>query len=106
MDNKIIETRNNTMTQKLIKNIGLEEVEKTWIQFGMYRAAEELSKRMDNEYISFSTLRYMSQKYNWKRKCNPKSPIYKGVLAGTVPAAYYKHLIFPKEATKYETNKW
>jgi hypothetical protein len=39
----------------------------------------------------------MSDKYNWKRRCNRKSAIYKGVKAGTVPAAYYKHLIFNLE---------
>ena len=81
------------MTQKLIKTLGIKEVEKAWIKRGM-NAWEELSKRM-NEYVSPYVLRYMSNKYDWKRKCNPKSPIYKGVLAGTVPAAYYKHLIFP-----------
>ena len=88
--------RNNTMTQKLLKNVGLEEVEKTWIRLGMYKGAEELSKLMQ-EYVSFSTLRYMSQKYDWKRPVNKLSPIYKGVMAGTVPAAYYKHLIFEEE---------
>ncbi len=95
-DNKNIGTRKNTMTQKLTNKIGLEEIEKIWIQFGMYRGAEELSKLMQ-EYVSFSTLRYMSQKYDWKRHVNKNSPIYKGVMAGTVPASFYKHLIFPKE---------
>ncbi len=103
MDNKNIGKRNNTMTQKLINEIGLEEVEKIWIQIGMYKGAEELSKRL-NERVSFSTIRYMSQKYNWKRPVNKLSAIYKGVLAGTVPAAYYKHLIFPVEVNKYEHN--
>ena len=101
MDNKNIGKRNSTMTQKLIKIIGIEEVEKIWIQFGMYKGADELSKLI-NEYVSFSTLRYLSQKYNWKRKCNPKSAIYVGVKRGTVPASYYKHLIFPEEITHNE----
>ena len=100
-DNKNIGTRKNPMTQKLLKNVGLEEVEKTWIRLGMYKGAEELSKLMQ-EYVSFSTLRYMSQKYDWKREGNKLSPIYKGVQAGTVPAAYYKHLIFPEEVTQNE----
>ena len=99
MDNKNIGTRNNTMTQKLIKNIGLEEVEKIWIEFGMYKGAEELSRLMQ-EYVSFSTLRYMSQKYNWKRPVNKLSPIFKGVMAGTVQASFYKHLIFPEEGNE------
>ena len=84
-----------SMTQRLIKTLGIEEVEKSWKQRGMY-AWEELSERMD-EYVSPYVLRYMSNKYNWKRPVNKLSPIYKGVMAGTVPAAYYKHLIFPKE---------
>ena len=93
-DNK--DLRNNTMTKTLINKIGLEEVEKIWIQFGMYRAAEELSKIL-NEYISASTLRYMSYTFDWKRPVNPKSAIYVGVKRGTVPASYYKHLIFPED---------
>lgn len=96
MDNKNIGTRNNTMTQKLIKNIGLEEVEKIWIEFGMYKGAEELGK-LTNENVSFSTLRYLSQKYDWKRPVNPKSVIYVGVKRGTVSSSYYKHLIFPED---------
>jgi len=95
-DNKNIGKRNNTMTKTLINNIGLEEVEKLWIQFGMYRAAEELSKMLD-EYVSFSTLRYLSQVFNWKRPVNPKSAIYVGVQRGSVNSSYFPHLIFPEE---------
>ena len=82
-------------TQRLIKKLGLEEVEKAWIKKGM-NAWRELSERMD-EYVSPYVLRYMSNKYNWKRPVNKLSAIYKGVIAGTVPAAYYKHLIFNLE---------
>ena len=85
-------------TQRLIKNLGIEEVEKAWIKKGM-NAWRELSERMD-EYVSPYVLRYMSNKYNWKRKISRNSPIYKGVIAGTVPAAYYKHLIFNLEVEK------
>ncbi len=104
MDNKNIKTRNNTMTRKLINKMGLEEVEKIWIQFGMYRGSEELSNIMQ-ENVSFSTLRYLSQKFDWKRPVNPKSAIYVGVKRGTVPSSYYKHLIFPEEITKNEPIK-
>ncbi len=96
--------KSNTMTKTLINKIGLQEVEKLWIQYGCYKAAEELSKLL-NEYISFSTLRYMSQKYDWKRPVNPKSAIYVGVKRGTVPSSYYKHLIFPEEIIKNEQSK-
>lgn len=101
-DKNKIGKRQNTMTQKLINKIGLEKVEKLWIQYGMYRAAEEASKILD-EYISASTLRYLSQKFDWKRPVNPKSAIYVGVKRGTVPASYYKHLIFPVEENKNES---
>ena len=97
-DNNNIGKRNNTMTQKLINKIGLEKIQAIWVQYGMYKGAEELSKIM-NEWVSFSTLRYLSQRFDWRRKCNPKSAIYVGVQRGTVPASYYKHLIFPEEIT-------
>ncbi|MBL1155880.1 MAG: hypothetical protein D8M51_13260 [Ignavibacteriae bacterium] len=84
------------MTQKLIKTLGIAEVEKAWIGKGM-NAWRELSERM-NEYVSPYVLRYMSNKYSWKRMCNPRSAIYKAVvIKKTMPAAYYKHLIFPTE---------
>ena len=95
-DNKKIGKRKNTMTNTLINKIGLEEVEKLWIKYGCYKAAEELSKIL-NQYISFSTIRYLSQAFGWTRPVNPKSAIYVGVQRGTVPASYYKHLIFPEE---------
>ena len=88
--------RKNTSTQKLINTIGLEEVKQVWIRHGMYKGAEELT-RILKQYISASTLRYLSQVCNWQRPVNLKSAIYVGVRRGTVPAAYYKHLIFPEE---------
>ena len=97
-DNKNIGKRNNTMTQKLINKLGLEKIQAIWVQYGMYKGAEELSKIM-NEWVSFSTLRYLSQRFDWRRPVNPKSAIYVGVKRGTVPASYYKHLIFPEEIT-------
>lgn len=100
-DTKNLGKRQNTMTQKLVNKIGVKEVEKIWIRYGMYRAAEEVSKIL-NEYISASTLRYLSQKFDWKRPVNPKSAIYVGVKRGTVPSSYYKHLIFPVEENKNE----
>ncbi len=99
MDNRGIRKSRDTsysMPNKLIKNLGIEEVEKTWQRLGMYKAADELGKLMQ-EFVSSSTLRYMSNKYDWKRLVNKNSPIYKGVKAGTIPAAYYKQLIFPEE---------
>ena len=91
-----------SMTQRLLKKLGGRVVE-YWTKYGMYKASELLSIEMQ-EYVSPYVLRYMSNKYDWKRNCNPKSAIYKGVKAGTVPAAYYKHLIFPMEEIKNEHN--
>ena len=91
------------MTKQLIKKFGKEEVEKTWQRLGMYKASIELSKRMQ-EYVSPYVLRHLSNKYDWKRLVNKKSPIYKRVIPGTVPASYYKHLIFPVEENKNEQN--
>ena len=96
MDNKNIGKRKNTMTQKLINKIGLKEIKRIWIKNGMYKGAEELSNIL-KEYVSFSTLRYMSQKYGWRRAINKKSPLFKGYLNGNVDPKTYKHLIFPEE---------
>jgi hypothetical protein len=90
-----------SMTQRLLKKLGEGRVAGYWQSHGMYKASELLSKEMQ-EYVSPYVLRYMSNKYSWKRNCNPKSAIYKGVKAGTVPAAYYKHLIFSEEVTQNE----
>ena len=85
-----------SMTQRLLKQLGEGRVVEYWKRHGMYKSAELLSIEMQ-EYVSPYTMRHLSNIQNWKRPVNKKSPIYKGVLAGTVPAAYYKHLIFPKE---------
>ncbi len=92
-----------SMTQRLLKKLGEGRVVEYWQRHGMYKASKLLSIEMQ-EYVSPYVLRYMSNKYDWKRNCNPKSAIYKGVKAGTVPAAYYKHLIFPTEEIKNELN--
>jgi len=97
MDNKGIRKKRNTdysMTQRLLKKLGEGRVVEYWKRHGMYKSAELLSKEM-NEYVSPYTMRHLSNIKNWKRPVNKNSPIYKGVMAGTVPAAYYKHLIFP-----------
>jgi len=99
MQNKGIRKQRDTsysMTQRLLKKLGEGRVVEYWTKYGMYKSAELLSKEM-NECVSPYVLRYMSNKYGWKREVNKLSPIYKGVMAGTIPAAYYKHLIFPEE---------
>ena len=100
-DKNNIGKRKNTMTKTLINKIGLQEVENLWIQYGCYKAADELSKML-NTYISFSTVRYLSQVFGWRRPVHPNSPILVGVKRGTVLASDYPHLIFPEEETKNE----
>ena len=90
-----------SMTQRLLNKLGEGRVVEYWQRHGMYKASELLSKEMQ-EYVSPYVLRYMSNKYDWKRNVNKLSAIYKGVIAGTVPAAYYKHLIFPVEENENE----
>lgn len=95
--------RDHSMTQRLLKKLGQTRVVELWTKYGMYKASELLSVEMQ-EYVSPYVLRYMSNKYDWKRKCNPKSAIYKGVIINkTIPAEYYKHLIFPLEEKNNET---
>jgi len=99
MDNKGIRKQRDTsysMTQRLLKKIGEVRVLEYWQKHGMYKSAELLSKEMQ-EYVSPYTMRHLSNIKNWKRPVNKLSPIYKGVMAGTVKASFYKHLIFPKE---------
>jgi hypothetical protein len=92
---------NYSMTQRLLNKLGEGKVVGYWQSHGMYKASELLSQEMQ-EYVSPYVLRHMSNKYDWKREVNKLSAIYKGVKAGTVPAAYYKHLIFPMEETQNE----
>ena len=99
MDNKGFRKQRDTsysMTQRLLKKLGEGRVVEYWTKYGMYKSAELLSIEMQ-EYVSPYTMRHLSNIKNWKRPVNKLSPIYKGVMAGTVPAAYYKHLIFEEE---------
>jgi len=95
-DNKDLKTRNNTMTQKLLATIGENRLEELWVKYGMYKSAELLSMELQ-EYISFSTMRYLSQIKYWRRPINKLCPLYKGYLAGNVDPSDYKHLIFEEE---------
>ena len=100
-DKKNIGKRQNTMTNTLVNKIGLEDVEKLWIKYGCYRAADELSNML-NQYVSFSTIKYLSQVLNWRRPVNPKSAIYVGFKRGIISADNFPHLIFPEEANTNE----
>jgi len=80
--------------QRLIERFGKEYLYQVWAELGMYKSAERLSKEF-GEYISYSTMRWLSHKYNWKRIVTDKSlQIYKAVLRGTQKAEFYQHIIF------------
>jgi len=99
MDNKGFRKQRDTsysMTQKLLSKIGEKRLQELWVQYGMYKSAELLSVEI-KEYVSSSTLRYLSQIKCWTRPINKRSPLYKGFLAGNVDPSHFKHLIFPKE---------
>ena len=99
-DNKNI--RNNTMTQKLLATIGENRLKELWVKYGMYKSAEILSMEMQ-EYVSFSTMRYLSNLKDWRRSVNKLSPLYKGYLAGNVDPSYFKHLIFEEETSNEQS---
>lgn len=103
-DNKgIRKLRANSMTQKLLTTIGENRLQELWVKYGMYKSAELLSIEMQ-EYVSFSTMRYLSNLKSWRRPVNKLSPLFKGYLAGNVDPNYYKHLIFSEEETQNESN--
>ena len=81
-------------TYRLIQEHGLETIHKIWIKTGMYRTGYELGT---SPYI----IRYMAQKYGWKRPAELVPVLLKGVQAGNMPADHYKTLDFsnikPKE---------
>ena len=91
------------MTQKLLVKIGEKRLQELWVKYGMYKSAKILSVELQ-EYVSFSTMRYLSQIKNWIRPINKLSPLYKGYLAGNVDPSRYKHLIFPTEENYYDRN--
>jgi hypothetical protein len=84
------------MTQKLLTTIGEKRLKDLWVKYGMYKTSELLSDELQ-EYVSSSTIRYLSQINNWKRPINKLSPLYKGYLAGNVNPSKFKHLIFEEE---------
>jgi len=91
------------MTQRLLKKLGEGKVVEYWQRHGMYKASELLSIEMQ-EYVSPYVLRYMSNKFSWKRECSPRSAIYAGVKRGTISAKNFPHLIFPIEMRNEKYN--
>ena len=81
-----------SMTQKLIRRYGEKKLYNVWAKLGMYQAASWLSKDMGH-WVSPNTVRYLSYKLNWVREVSDHDlPFVKGVLLGSTPEGYYKHV--------------
>jgi len=83
-----------TTTQILLKHFGKEYLYQVWAELGMYKSAERLSKEI-GFWVTEYTMRYLSYKFSWKRIVTDKNlPIYRGILKGSQPREFYKHIIF------------
>ena len=81
-----------SMTYRLIEHFGEAELRRIWSEHGMYKSAELLSKEL-GEYVTPNVVRYLSYKFNWVREIHDLNlPFVKGVLDGTMPASYYRHV--------------
>ena len=81
-----------SMTNRLIKHYGEEKLRSVWAANGMYKSADILSNEIE-DYVSPATMRYLSYKFNWVREVTDHSlPFVKGVIAGSIPADYYRHV--------------
>ena len=79
-------------TQCLISAFGVDKIEEVWQRGGMYYAADYFSKIM-GEQVSPYVIRYLSHKFNWKRIVDDSLPIVQGIIKGSMPASYYKHIV-------------
>mgnify|MGYP000296169404 CR=1 FL=1 len=81
-------------TQRLIARFGIEKLRREWQKGGMYYAAEYFSNVM-GENVSPFVMRYLSHKFSWKRVVDESLPIVQGIIKGSMPASYYRHIIIP-----------
>lgn len=90
-----------TQTGLLLQLFGERELFRIWAENGMYKSADLLSERT-GIWISEYVMRYLSNKFNWKRVVTDKNlPIYRGILNGSQPREYYKHIIFNWKELRY-----
>ena len=86
-----------SQTQKVIKEIGLEELKKILTTNGVYSSAKILSG-LCGHYVHWTTTTYLRKKYNWVRLVvSHDETLAKSVLNGTVPLNHYKHIKFSEE---------
>lgn len=77
----------NSETYRLTNEVGLDKIFTAWYDTGMYRAGKKFKT---SPYV----IRYLAHKHGWRRPAELAPAAYKGVLAGTVPASYYRNLTF------------
>jgi hypothetical protein len=84
----------NSCTQRLIATLGEKRLYKIWSDLGMYKGSTKLSLEL-NWYVSPYVLRYLSNKFNWRRDLtNIRLPLFQGVIREKIPREYYKHINF------------
>jgi len=94
MKNKKIRNTDFSRTQQIINKFGVEKLYSIWKKYGMYKSAEILTEEGD-EYVSPFIMRYLSNKFEWKREISdPSLPLVKGILNGKLDPEYYKHVRF------------
>lgn len=88
-------TTNYSITTKLIQHYGEDRLYEIWVEYnGMYKSAEFITCDWGS-YVSPYIIRYLSNKFGWKRTVTDKSlPIYLGVLYGNTAKDKYKHIEF------------
>ena len=89
-------------SNQLIEKVGLESIKKKWIACGIYRTAWHFS--CDELPITPWMIRHIVHKNHWQRPAENAPVILKGVLAGSMPASYYKSLDFSNITKKQKLN--
>lgn len=86
-----------SQTQKVIKAIGLKELESILTNNGVYSSAQILSD-LCGYYVHWTTTIYLRKKFNWIRIVSSREEtLAKSVLNGTVPLDHYKYIDFSDE---------
>jgi len=75
-----LEYQFSSMTERLLHTFGEKYLYKIWAELGMYKGSEQLTAEV-GIWVTYNVLKYLSYKFNWKRRITNKNlPIYKAVL--------------------------
>lgn len=85
----------NSMTQRLLKQIGKDTIHEIWLANGHRKTAKILTEMM-GELVSPMVLQYMAARlFFWQRIVTDRTlPMYRGVLSGKTDAKIFKTIIF------------